>query len=79
MLVLIYGSKGWIGTQVCNLLNELDFNYSISFSKNLKYKKIKIAHNNIDKIKAFFIFFFPFLEKRKYIRGNIKIRRSRMI
>jgi hypothetical protein len=55
-----------IGSEIfSNLLNELDFNYSISFSKNLKYKDRTII------VRVIFVEKLPLIEVKKYFIENI--------
>ena len=55
-----------IGSEIfSNLLNELDFNYSISFSNNLKYKNRTII------VRVIFVEKLPLIEVKKYFIENI--------
>jgi hypothetical protein len=55
-----------IGSEIfSNLLNELDFNYSISYSKNLKYKDRTII------VRVIFVEKLPLIEVKKYFIENI--------
>ena len=55
-----------IGSEIfSNLLNELNFNHSISFSNNLKYKNQNII------VRVIFVEKLPLIEIKKYFIENI--------